>query len=301
MKYELLWNIRKKKFIGMVVVAFVLVTLSLALPVELSGIVGQTVSQDPDYVVRSGAGIGGLGFFLFAMVTVMNSISGEFESGTIIPLLTKPVSRTIVFLAKLSAAVVTLLPVYGVLYLYLTIGATVIYGPQSNLHLVPLSLLGSFMSTLVWMAIVLAVGSVSKSSLLAALVPFGAFIALSISAPIISLFSGQAWILTYLPGGGVTGYIKGVGASSPFSPGVSVSTGTDSIAATIITYVLHPASEVTFFKIGGLQGGTAASLVELYSEPLSFVVLRSIAVALAYVLAFLFISWYSIRRAQVME
>jgi len=300
-KYELLWNIRKKKFIGMIVVAFALATLSLGLPVILSNMIGLPLSQNPNYVVGSGAGIGGLGFFLFALVTVMNSISGEFESGTIVPLLTKPVSRTMVFLGKLFAAFITLLSAYVVLFVYMAIGGTIVYGPQNNLYLVPLSLLGSIISAFVWVGIVLAIGSVSKSSLIAAIGAFGIFIALSISAPIVSVFSDQAWILSYVPGTGVTGYIEGLGSQTPFTPGISVSTGTDSIAANLIDYVLHPSAEVTFFKISGVRPGGSPSMIELYVEPLSIVLLRSMAVASAYILAFLFISWYALKRAQVLE
>ena len=297
-KYELLWNIRKKKFLGMVIVAFVFATLGLVLPVILSNMIGQPPSQNPDYAV--GSGPGALGFFLFALVTVMNSISGEFESGTIVPLLTKPVSRTMVFLGKLFAAFITLLSVYAVLFVYTTIGATIVYGPQNNLYLVPLSLLGSILSTFVWIAIVLSIGSISKSSLIAALGAFGIFMALLISAPIISVFSDQAWVLTYVPGSGASGYIKGLGSQTPYTPGMSVSTGTDNIAANLINYVLHPSADVTFFKIGGFSAGEI-SWTPLYAEPLSLVLLRSIIVAATYIFVFLFISWYAFKRAQVLE
>jgi ABC-type transport system involved in multi-copper enzyme maturation permease subunit len=299
-KYELLWNIRKKKFLGMLVIAFALATLSLALQPILSNINGQPLSQNPDYVIGSGAGIGGLGLFLFAVVTVMNSISGEFESGTIVPLLTKPVSRTMVFLGKLFAAFITLLSAYAVLFVYMTIGGTIVYGPQNNLHLVPLSLLGSILSTFVWIAIVLAIGSISKSSLIAALGALGVFMALFISAPIVSAFSDQAWILTYVPGSGASGYIVGLGSQTPYTPGMAVSTGTDNIAANLINYVLHPSADVTFFKIGGFSAGEI-SWTPLYAEPLSLALLRSIIVAATYIFVFLFISWYAFKRAQVLE
>ena len=300
-KYELLWNIRKKKFLGMLVVAFALATLSLALAPILSNMIGEPLSQNPDYVVGSGAGIGGLGLFLFAVVTVMNSISGEFESGTIVSLLTKPVSRTMVFLGKLFAAFITLLSAYAVLVIYMTIGGTIVYGPQNNLHLVPLTLLGSILSTFVWIAIVLAIGSISKSSLIAALGAFGIFIALFISAPIVSMFSDQARILTYVPGSGASGYIIGLGQQTPYTPGMSASTGTDNIAANLINYVLHPSSNVTFFKIVSFTAGQIPEMEELYAEPLSLILLRSITVATAYILVFLFISWYALKRAQVLE
>jgi ABC-type transport system involved in multi-copper enzyme maturation permease subunit len=298
-KYELLWNIRKKKFIGTVILAFVFTTLGLVLPVALSSMAGESVSQNPDYIISSG--VGSIGYFLFALVTVMNSISGEFESGTIVPLLTKPVSRTMVFLGKLFAAFIIILSVNVVLFVYGAIGATVVYGPQNNLYLVPLLFLGGIISTFVWIGIVLAIGSLSKSSLIAAIGAFGIFMALLISAPIVSVFSDQARVLTYVPGSGASGYIVDLGQPTAYAPpGMSVSTGTDSIAANLITYVLHPSVEVSFFKIGGLSG-QQISWTLLYTEPLSLVLLRSITVAAAYILVFLFISWYAFKRAQILE
>lgn len=304
-KYELLWNIRKKKFLGVVIFAFVFATLSLFLPVILSNVINQPLSQNPNYVVGSGIGVGNLGMFLFAVVTVMNSISGEFESGTIVPLLTKPVSRTMVFLGKILAAFITLLSAYIVLILYMTMGGVLIYGPQNNLHLVPLSLLGSILSTSVWIAIVLAVGAISKSSLMAALVAFCVFMALTIGGSIISVFSEQAWVLNYVPGSGATGYIKGVTSDNPYVPGLAVSTGTDSIAANIVNFALYPSANVTYVKIGALTTGQAPSMTalytELYAEPLYAVLVRAIGVAAAYTIAFLFIAWYFFKRAQVLE
>ncbi len=100
-RYEILWNIRKKKFLGMLIVAFALTTLSLAGGHLVDFFGGPPVEPDPDFVINSNIGLGGLGFLLFAIVTVMNTISGEFESGTIIPLLAKPVGRTTIFLGKL--------------------------------------------------------------------------------------------------------------------------------------------------------------------------------------------------------
>jgi ABC-type transport system involved in multi-copper enzyme maturation permease subunit len=290
-QYEILWNIRKRKFIGIIVVAFAFATLSLALPVVLYNRAGQPVPLNPDYSVNFSPNA--FVFFLFALVTVMNSISGEFESGTIVPLLTKPVSRTFVFLGKLIAAFIMILSAYAVLFVYAAIGGTVVYGSQNNLQLIPLSLVGSIISTFVWVAIVLAIGSISKSSMIAALGAFGIFIGLLISTPIISIFSDQAWILSYLPSSGMAGTIKDLS--------ISVSTGIDNIAPTLITYVLHPSSNITFYKISGFRPGQPTSMIELYTEPLSLVLLRSIAVAVAYILAFSFISWYAFKRAQIVE
>jgi len=293
-KYELLWNIRKKKFLGIIVVAFALTTLSLVVPVIMYNVMGSPIGQNPDYVIGTGTGIGGLAFFLFAVATVMNSISGEFESGSIVPLLTKPISRTTIFLGKLFAAFLTVLAAYTVILVYFVIGGTIIYGPQNNLHLTLLSLIGNIFSTFVWIALVLAIGSIFKSSLIAALGAFGIWLAAYLITPIISVFSEQAWILTYVLGTGATGYILDVPSQIPFTPGMAVTTGTDAIGANLINYLLHPTAEVTFLK--RLIGGSP-----LYTETLSLILFRSILVTTAYILVFLFVSWFIFRRAEVLE
>ncbi len=299
-RYEILWNIRKKKFVGMLVVAFALVTLSLSLGHIVSALGGEPVEPNPNFVISSNVGLGGFGFFLFAIVTAMNSISAEFESGTIVPLLAKPVSRTTVFLGKLFAAFLTLLATYCFLMIYMTIGGSVVYGPQNNLHLIPLSLLGALFSTFIWISIVLFFGTLFRSSLIAALAPLGIWFGTAIIGQIVSVLAGQGWILTYIPGTGTAGFVNGdlpsqLGPPGPPSP--AVATGTDYIGANLINYVLHPTWEVAFFKIN-ISGGTQ-SWTKLYSAPLSNIVLTSIAVAIVYFVVFGLISWYMFRRAQV--
>jgi len=294
-RYELLWNIRKKKFLGVLILAFVFATLALALPVILNNLNNLPTEPNPDYVITTGIGFGGFAFFLFALVSVMNSISGEFESGSMIPLLTKPVSRTTVYLGKIFAAFLIILGAYTLLTIYLTLGGFIIYGPQNNLHLIFITLLGSIMSTLVWMSIVLAMGSVSKSSMLAALLGIGVWFGLMITQGILSVFSNQAWILTYAPGEGAPGTLN---ISGPITQG-SISTGTDYIATNLVTYVLNPTINVTFYRIE--IGGPGMIMVPLYTEPISLVVARSIAVAVVYILVFNFIAWFALKRAQIIE
>jgi hypothetical protein len=86
--------------------------------------------------------------------------------------------------------------------------------------------------------------------------------------------------------------------------GGSVSTGTDGIAANLINYILDPAINVTFYRIdlaGIGQGPGGIIQVPMYSEPLSLIVARSIAVATVYILVFNFIAWYALKRAQIAE
>jgi len=296
-RYELLWNIRKKKFYGMLIIAFALTTLALAGSHIQSTITGDPVELNPDFVIDSNVGLGGFGFFLFAIVTVMNSISGEFESGTIVPLLAKPVSRTTVFLGKLFAAFLTLLVTYSFLMIYMTIGGFLIYGPQNNLHLVPLSLLGALFSTLIWISIVLLFGTLFRSSLIAALGALGIWLGTNIIGSIIGILAGQGWILTYIPGSGNSGSVGG----NPLV-GTPVSTGTDNIGPNLINYILHPSWNVTYYKIDLIQSSQGMPVWEaLNTELLSTIVLTSIAVALIYFIVFVTISWFVFRRAQITE
>ena len=301
-RYEIFWNIRKKKFLGMLIIAFVITTLMLAASHIVNFFGGPPVEPNPDFVIGTNVGLGGFAFFLFAIVTAMNTISAEFESGTIVPLLAKPVSRTTVFFGKLFAAFITLLATYCILMIYMAIGGFVVYGPQNNLHLVPLSLLGALFSTLIWVSIVLLFGTLFRSSLIAALGPLGVWLGTTIIGQIIGVLAGQGWILTYIPGAGTSGFANGAPPSRMGPTGTQVLTGTDSIGSNLINYILHPSWEVTYYKINiGEMAQGQIPWERLYSEPFSNVVLTSIAVAVIYFIVFIGISWYVFRRAQITE
>jgi ABC-type transport system involved in multi-copper enzyme maturation permease subunit len=297
-KYEMLWNIRKKKFIGIIIISFVFATLGLILPVVLSS---TPIEANPDYVI--GVSVSSFAFFLFALATAMNSISSEFESGTVVPLLTKPVSRTMVFLGKLFATFLIILMAYTILYVYTVIGGILIYGPQNSLQLVPFALFGDIISTFVWVALILAMGALSKNTMIAALVGLGVFLALLIALPIVSVFAGPSAALNYIPGSGA-----GSGSNAVLnltSGSKSIGTGTDNIGANLINWILYPSANVSFTKIDLSQvqigQSTEPAQMVVYTEPISVVALRSLGVALAYIFVFLFIVWYAFKRAQVLE
>jgi len=300
-RYEMIWNIRKKKFIGILIIAFVIATLIWAVPVILSNATGQPISSNPDYVITFNTG--GFMFFLFALATAMNSISSEFESGTIVPLLTKPVSRTMIFLGKLFAAFIVILVTYTILFAYIVIGGIAVYGPQNNLQLVPLSLLGNVVSTFIWIAILLAMGALSKSTIVAAIVALGLFLALFFALPIVSVFTGPSPALNYVPGNGASGTMsitQGLNVTSR-----SINAGTDYIGVNLVNAVLYSSANVNFtkFNFPQIQNGQLIQLPStlLYTEPISLVVLRSLGVAFTYIFVFLLIAWYAFKRAQVLE
>ena len=291
----MLWNIRKKKFIGTVVVAFIFATLSWALPAILSVTTDQTINTNPEYAVTFT--IPAFGIFLFALITAMNSISSEFESGTIVPLLTKPVSRTMVYLGKLLAAFIIILTTYTILFVYTIIGGIFVYGPQNNLHLVPLGLLGNIISTLIWVAIILTAGALSKSTIVSALVALGVFIGLLLAVPIVSVFAGPSPVLNYIPSSGASGTL--ITAQGP----ITVGAGTDNIGVNLINFALYPSAKVDFNTTQiQIQAGQANITQKFaYSEQISLITSRSIATATVYIIVFLTIAWFAFKRAQVLE
>src|SRR5207247_10002128 len=111
--YDFLWSLRKKKTIGLFILVFVIVTLSLALPPLLGYLNGVTLAPNPDAVSGFFNTFSGIFIFLIAVATTMNTISGEFETGSITPLLTKPVSKNTVFLGKIVASFLTLIAIYA--------------------------------------------------------------------------------------------------------------------------------------------------------------------------------------------
>jgi ABC-type transport system involved in multi-copper enzyme maturation permease subunit len=297
----MLWNIRKKKFIGVVIAAFALVSVQLALPALFQ------VGKNPDFAATFSGG--NLVFFLIALVTVMNSISGEFESGTVVSLLTKPVSRTMVFLGKLFATFVIIVVTYAVLFTYSTIGGIAVYGPQDNLQLVPLALLGNVLSTFIWVAIVLAIGSLTKSSLFAALGALVLFIALTFAVSIVGSLSNQAGALNYVPGSGATGVLNVAQRSQNITiqnitvSSNSISTGTDDIGSNLVNFVRYPSANATITRMDvfSATAGQPPKVIQLYTESIGLIVARSIAVAFVYILVFLFVAWYAFKRAQILE
>jgi ABC-type transport system involved in multi-copper enzyme maturation permease subunit len=294
-RYELLWNIRKKKFLGVIIIAFIFSTLAWALPVVLSATTDQAINANPDYAATFT--IPAFGMFLFALIVAMNSISSEFESGTIVPLLTKPVSRTMVFLGKLLATFLIILATYTIIFVYTIIGGIFIYGPQNNLHLVPLGLLGNVLSTFIWITIILAAGAISKSTIVSSLIALGVFIGLLLAVPIVSVFAGPSPALNYVPSSGASGTM--ITSQKP----ITVGAGTDNIGVNLINYALYPTANVDFNRTSiQIQGGQPnITQTFAYSEPISVITLRSVATATTYIIVFLIIAWVAFKRAQVLE
>jgi len=296
-RYEMLWNIRKKKFIGIILAVFVIATLVLLVPVVGSRISGVPITKNPDYAITFGGNA--FVFLLLAIGTAINSFSSEFESGTIVPLVSKPVSRTMIFSGKLFGVFVLLVISYVVLYGYITVASVAVYGSQNNLQLMPLIVVGSLLSTLIWVGLLFAVGSISKNTIVTVIVAISLFLALLIAGPIVTVYSGPSQSLNYLPGTGATGTLI-VGQNV-----TSIDAGTDNIGTNLVNYALYPSATVSFYK----TNLTAITVNEtalpngglLYIESTGSIATTSLAVGCAYTAAFLAVAWIAFKRSQILE
>jgi len=299
--YEFLWNIRKKKIIAIFIIIFAIATVQLAFAPIADAFANppQTLQANPTFVFNGIATLTGILLFLVGVATTMNTVSGEFESGTIVPLLTKPVSKSLVFAGKIVAAVITLLAAYSFLVAYITLGGTLIYGSQNNLNVVPLGILGLTIGSMVWASISLTLGTLSKNSVLAALGSFGFYIGITIAGSLIAAFLGASTILFYAPGTGAqgtTGSCEGVTRGG----GETFGTGTDGLASMLMQWVLNPGQVLNFcglqFRAAGAPTGTLLS-----SDTFANVAFRDLWVSLVYVAGLLLLSWFAFRRSQIVE
>lgn len=239
-RYEFLWNLRKKKVLILFLIAIGLMSVNLFLPALLGD-----KGTDPLFLIKN-LGPNAFIMILLAVAVSMNTISGEFEEGTIIPLASKPVSRRMIYLGKILAMLASLVVIYSVLEVYFFVGSWLIYGPQHGLQLAILALpFLAALSTVVWASISLAIGSSFKSSTMAAIGTIGLFFAISIAGGIITVTSpesGQA--LDYLPGGGASGQVSVQLGENHFE-NLSITTGTNSLPQTFLMYINDPSAEVT--------------------------------------------------------
>jgi ABC-type transport system involved in multi-copper enzyme maturation permease subunit len=151
---------------------------------------------------------------------------------------------------------------------------------------------------MVWGSLVILLGTLSKSSLVAALGSFGAWIGVTIAGSILGSVFGQTAILFYAPGSGATGSTTGCGAGR-FEAGGTFATGTDNLGYMLMQWALNGSTTLNFCGFRFRGGATETFLAS--SDTIANVALRDLGVTLAYLAVFLFLSWYAFRRAQIIE
>jgi ABC-type transport system involved in multi-copper enzyme maturation permease subunit len=215
-----------------------------------------------------------------------------------------------VFLGKLFAIFIVLLVTYSLLYTYTMIGGLIVYGPQNNLHLVPLALFGDILSTFIWVGVVLAAGSISKNSLLAILTAFGLFVALFMGGAIAAQLSDNPAPLNYIPGSGASGTMEiSTGQNITISAVTvntfaSTATGTDSIGVNLIKMVQYPDANVSFYYTdlqALINPNSTVAPRYLYTESITLITARSVAFAILYTEVLLLVALIAFKRWQIME
>jgi ABC-type transport system involved in multi-copper enzyme maturation permease subunit len=291
LKYELLWNLRKRKLQAVLLIVVVVQIITFVLPLTLSYITGQTIQPDPYRALSSPSGFF---MFLIAIAIGMNSIPEEFEQGRAHVLFSKPVSRSLIFLAKSVAALIILTIAYIILYLTGLGLSYAIYGPQENMILSPVLILGILLSTLIYLSQVFFLGASSKSSIIAALGSFGILIALGIISGVLGAFAGQAWIADYIPSQGQSGIIV--------DNRIPIQTGTDNLGVILSQFIINPNANVNVTYITGFQlGPPPTPITETQIISISQIAFRALGVALAYMIPLMFGSWILFKRTEVKE
>lgn len=299
-KYELLWNIRKKKFLVSLIIVFGLASLQLFLP-----LIQGPLNPDPTFIIDN-IWPPNLVIVLFAIVVSMNSISGEFEDGTIEPLASKPISRWMIYFGKLLTMAFLLFVIYSIFSLYLAGGGLLLYGSQEGLSAaLLLTPVLTVLSTLVWVGVSLVFGSWTKSSVVAAVGTIGIFIGISMVGGIVTTVSPESGpVQNYLPGTGESGNVRGQFSGDIPVTNLSVSTGTDHIAKQFFLYTQRPSAEVEIkeYKLqmeNMGQGGSPIEEVGRHSYSMSEVLIRSLLVAIAYAVGLNLLAWFSFERADI--
>ncbi len=291
LKYEILWNLRKRKFQAILLIIILVQMIAFIVPVIFSSITGQVIQQDPYKALSSPSGFF---IFLIAIAIGMNSIPEEFEHGRAHILFSKPVSRSLIFLAKIAAALIILTIAYTILYLIGLGLSYAIYGPQDYVIFSPILILGILLSTILYLSMVFFLGAVSKSSIIAALGSFGILIGLGITVGILGVFAGQAWIADYIPSGGQSGMIV--------DNGMFIQTGTDNLGVILSQLAINPNANVNVTYVIGYQLGPPPTILyESQIIPISQVALRALGVASAYILPLMLVAWILFKRSEIKE
>lgn len=321
--YELLSSLRRKKVLVITIVGVALVALQVFLPGIIDALEGRATPANPEYAVSVGAGgFGGDVFstpliLVFAIAVAMDTIPLEFEVGSIATLLSKPVTRGMVFLSKWFTVMLVLAILYAGLFLMMLGGAHIVYGPQTLLHLYPGLASGALLAILVYAAIVFMLAAVFRSSMIAAVVGFGGVFALVIAGFAIS-FAGHPGIALHLPGPGPPTIVVDAGESlmqeqpGPFGPAPSdfqgpesIQPGTHNIGPTLVFAARNPGKEAVLIR-GNLPSpeevfsGDSKPPQELLREPVGSTAARSVTVAVAYIVGLLGVAWAGFYRAEVL-
>ncbi|MGC8581426.1 MAG: ABC transporter permease [Thermoplasmata archaeon] len=194
-KYELIWNIRKAKL-------YFVLALVLALSFIVTYFMARFVTgiSAGDFWYVSLTELSSWFFLLLIASTIsMNTISGEFESGSILPLLSKPISREEIYFGKYLAIAIIVLLELLLLSVSLVVFSYILKGAPSDVWKLGVLWLAITLSALVYAAFTMMLSSVSKNSIVALMGTFGVLFGMTIAVGIYSIMNSSPYWFSFFP------------------------------------------------------------------------------------------------------
>ncbi len=281
-RYELTWDLRKKRtYIILSLFLFAAFVFGYLLPTIVgksivTGTTLQGVSLDSGlwwvsvHNLAFNTFVSGLFPLFIGGFIAADSIGSEFDSNTIVPLLSQPVKRVEVYAGKLMEKVLLLLVVSTVFTLLVVAGSEVSVGAQSHLEMIPLVILAEFGAFLEYTALAFFVGSLVRSGTTTLGILITVFILILGTVLIVSLYTGEQEYMFLLPTANV-----------------------DFLLKVIFYYIFQP------FGVMALQG----NMLQSYTVPVTVTVIAALEYAvvglLANLLAAFAAGYYFFRRAEV--
>ena len=203
-------------------------------------------------------------FFLqfIALLIAAGSMSEEYEQGTAEVLLSKPVSRREYFFGKFLGGYALLISIVVLNALLSIASATFVFGPQTALEILPLTLASQVLSALVFYSFAFMVGELMRRSSLSYILSSAVFFTSQILGIYLNLIYGLTGSDIY----------RVANLYLPTSP-------VDSLPL-LLAEPSFPSNVLTLFRFGG--GSTVESSVVMSAALIAVYAVSAVAVALLY-------------------
>jgi len=282
-RYELTWDVRKKRtyiILGLFLfAAFVFGYLfptiagkSIATGTPLQGVnPGAALWWVNAHNLAFNTFVSGLFPLFIGGFIAADSIGTEFDSNTVVPLFTQPVTRAEVFAGKFLEKILLLLVVSTVFTLLVIAGSEASVGAQSHLEMIPLVVLAELGAFLEYAALAFFIGSLVRSGSTTLGIMIAVFMLVLGSVLIVSLQTGEQEYMFLLP-----------------------TVNADYLLKSVFYYIFQP------FGVMVLQGyalgaGTTSPVAVMVISALAYAVVE----LLANLLAALAAGYYFFRKAEV--
>jgi len=210
-RYELTWDLRKRRtYIVVGLLLFAAFVYGYLWPI----IWGKSITTAQlQFGISFGSELWWVAAVFLAFTTFMSglfplliggfisadSLASEFDSGTVVPLLSQPVRRVEVYLGKFLAKLLLLLAVSVLFTLLVLAGSEVSVGAQTHLDMFPLLVFAEFGAFLEFAALTFFIGSFSRSGAMVLGVLITMFFMITLTVLVLALQFGEHESMFFLP------------------------------------------------------------------------------------------------------